>query len=627
MAAEEDTAKEDDITLDEWIAKIRQTKLRPTIPNAHKKVEKSTSSASPAQMGPHDADEFSIVRQSLRSVSGTLRQLPGETKITSSITDIPQRLAVRTISGPERSQSKASISHARSASEIPRRPEVQTSASTRSIPSVDEDFPLDSEPSQPVVAESEITASTGATEDKDVVLTLPDEPFPLDSEADVKEVEDEGVTLSSGVVDPDITSLTLQLPKDEDFPLESAPTADSVEEAVVDDSAKVDLVLPTKRRVDLELPPTNSSSFMVPQLAINEQSAQRPNGRPGSQQVKMFSLGSNAHSQLSLEHTEDVSIPTECVLPTELLTTDPAAWRLFCGGNHTFLLTGSGDLYGCGSNEQHQLGLKDSFDVKSFKRIHEFAKWKHVVCGFSFSILVTEDDRLYSAGACAKGSLGLTYSETETNGLQKIDFDLEGRTIQSIQAGIAHVVMRLSDSSLWGWGSGRQRRLGKKIFANTFSPALLAPFSKHMVFDIVAGKDWTAVLTSINVQTTNDGKKKPKIPETIELNEAESPVVQMTSNWATLHLLKGDGSIASYGRNDHGQHSPSKLPFIRTLSSGSEHSIAIGLNGSVYVWGWNEHGNCGEGPAQITDLKELVLSDPHYDVHGVAAGYGTSFVW
>ena len=66
------------------------------------------------------------------------------------------------------------------------------------------------------------------------------------------------------------------------------------------------------------------------------------------------------------------------------------------------------------------------------------------------------------------------------------------------------------------------------------------------------------------------------------------------------------------------------LPHVSKFSSGYEHVLAVTGSGQMMSWGWNEHGNLGNGSTQNSLLPDLI------DVLGKAvvdccAGSGHSF--
>ena len=61
---------------------------------------------------------------------------------------------------------------------------------------------------------------------------------------------------------------------------------------------------------------------------------------------------------------------------------------------------------------------------------------------------------------------------------------------------------------------------------------------------------------------------------------------QVSSGTAHTLALRGDGTVAAWGRNDRGQASvPTGLSNVRQVAAGGSHSIALLADGSVRVWG------------------------------------------
>jgi hypothetical protein len=78
------------------------------------------------------------------------------------------------------------------------------------------------------------------------------------------------------------------------------------------------------------------------------------------------------------------------------------------GESHTLALSSSGTVYGCGSNEEGQLGLGD--DVKEslvMRKIPLPAKCNAIAAGPSGSMFNTEDGKIYVCGNNDMGQLGL----------------------------------------------------------------------------------------------------------------------------------------------------------------------------------------------------------------------------
>lgn len=101
----------------------------------------------------------------------------------------------------------------------------------------------------------------------------------------------------------------------------------------------------------------------------------------------------------------------------------------------------------------------------------------------------------------------------------------------------------------------------------------------------------------------------------------------ISSSWGNVFVLRDTGRLTAWGRNDHGQLPPDGLPPIAKIAAGSEHCLALTLDGKVLAWGWGEHGNCGEHIDEKCDVKgkcnELVIPGR---VTGIFAGCATSFI-
>jgi len=108
----------------------------------------------------------------------------------------------------------------------------------------------------------------------------------------------------------------------------------------------------------------------------------------------------------------------------------------------------------------------------------------------------------------------------------------------------------------------------------------------------------------------------------------------VAANWASSYVLKGDGTVWSFGNNDYGQlgdgtlvsHAApaqiSGLANVIAIAAGEEHALALKADGTVWTWGDNFYGQLGDGtttrrssPVQIVGLSTVVA---------VAAGSGHS---
>lgn len=93
----------------------------------------------------------------------------------------------------------------------------------------------------------------------------------------------------------------------------------------------------------------------------------------------------------------------------------------------------------------------------------------------------------------------------------------------------------------------------------------------------------------------------------------------------------------TWGRNTYGQlgrvssndsFTPERiieLEGIISIAAGSEHSMALDRNGQLWTWGWNEHGNCGNGSTE-NQIRPVNISNYFPGkICSIGSGAGHSF--
>ncbi|KAI5841203.1 hypothetical protein BZA05DRAFT_413549, partial [Tricharina praecox] len=90
---------------------------------------------------------------------------------------------------------------------------------------------------------------------------------------------------------------------------------------------------------------------------------------------------------------------------------------------------------------------------------------------------------------------------------------------------------------------------------------------------------------------------------------------QVGAAWGSVLVLKADGTVKGWGRNDKGQLPPKGLQGVQEMAVGSEHGLAV-VGGKVVTWGWGEHGNCGLDRSQ--NGGDVIGGVHVVEVHGTA---------
>lgn len=356
----------------------------------------------------------------------------------------------------------------------------------------------------------------------------------------------------------------------------------------------------------------------------------------------IFAFGSNGSGQLGIGHKEDVSVPKPALFVNHSPTSPP---QVRAGGNHTLLLS-SDELFYSGNTSSGACGLTSGSEIEEpcFQKLRlasEETSSSHqpitTSCAATWeaSIIVQRDDsgkstRVHSFGTGNKGELGQGELLFRSSKAQLIkDFPPAGLEVVDLAASVSHVVAVLDNGDVYGWGNGRKGQLGKpegiihvprKVEGITFK-----------VVRAICGREFTYL---VGEHTRGDhlvlGSDKWNVISTAPAYVPGWKDVGAT--WGSIFVLQDNGTLVSWGRDDHGQLAPPNLPSISQIAIGSEHALAHSVDGAVLAWGWGEHGNCG--PATTDgDVKgrwNIVASSqylpPAAKISGIGAGCATSWI-
>ncbi len=361
--------------------------------------------------------------------------------------------------------------------------------------------------------------------------------------------------------------------------------------------------------------------------------------------VLVFALGSNGSGQLGIGHSEDVSVPRNV-----LWLDDPpeSVSKIAAGGNHTMLLSGQGILYSsgdastgaCGSLSSAATASRPGFAKMKIGRDEDSDEASRAIrmiaATWEASIFTMLDNngkntKVYSCGLGQKGELGqgpLIVRDPRVSLLE--NFPPQGTEIIDLAACMSHVVTVLDNGEVYGWGNGRKGELGMPETI-VFSPRKVEGVD-FPVKRAVCGKGFTCLVGDSEAgRLLITGQDKWGI-------KTEAPPdargwIDIGAGWGSIYLLKDDGSIVAWGRNDYSQSTPPDSQLASQIAVGSEHVLALLRTGDVLAWGWGEHGNCGPVVQQDGETKgqrKIIASSrflpPKTHVSSVGAGCATSWI-
>ena len=348
----------------------------------------------------------------------------------------------------------------------------------------------------------------------------------------------------------------------------------------------------------------------------------------------LYAFGSNGSGQLGIGNTVDQFTPQRCCLSSEL----PGSPRtIVAGGNHTLVLYDEGTVYLAGLPRDGRLQADSPTSSKSiFQKAYISTlnnnKVKLSSAFWDGSIFVNSDSHVYTAGLGLKGEQG-TGGKTASMALQVLpNFPptLQCSKIVDVACGIDHVVVVLDDGIVYGWGNGRKGQLSHPEGV-VWTPRRFTDVGFKVV-RAVCGREFTYLVGEPSrgqhkVLGSNKWEVQTGAPVSVPLWK------DIGASWGSIFVLEKSGRIRCWGRDDHGQLAPHGLPHIEIFAVGSEHVIALTVEGKLIGWGWGEHGNCGDTIDENGDVKgrwNSILNDsPNHSsrVIGVGAGCATSFFW
>ena len=368
----------------------------------------------------------------------------------------------------------------------------------------------------------------------------------------------------------------------------------------------------------------------------------------------VFAWGDNRYGELGLgTSARSTNLPLENQCSAQLLK--DISWqnlgalgivKLFSGFDHSAGITGEGDLYMWGRNEQGQLGLgtgglngQENFTsffapVRVPMQAAGGAKIKvlDVALGYEHTAVVAEFGRVYTFGSNRYGQLGVGDFELPRSSVPLL-VDLGAEAISTISAGTAHTLALSMGGAVYSWGANQEGQLGLggcKSRGGAGDPNCLQPrYAPNQVRVMREGRLLPPIRAvaagghsasgqnatvgsgfSLAVSKTGAlyswgdnffgqlGVKQTYIPQA-DGTDVVSPnrFDESTNRYFNREELPIEVGMleemqGAVQNNQGGNALPNEIVSIAT---GSQHAVALLANGNVYAWGDNFFGQLGQG--------------------------------
>jgi len=273
-------------------------------------------------------------------------------------------------------------------------------------------------------------------------------------------------------------------------------------------------------------------------------------------------------------------------------------------------------------------------------------KIMQTVNGNGYSLALSADGTVYAWGRNEYGQLGNGVTATNSPipvAVKTTGTSMDGKTIMQVAAGATHSLALATDGTIYAWGKNEYGQLGNDSTINSPIPVAVktagTPMDGKKIIQIHAGYEHSLALASDGTVYTwgrnnygqlgkNDATDAhiPAAVRTLGTPMAGKIIVQLAAGNSQSIALASDGTVYTWGWNQHGQLGNgttmnSRIPVavvtagtplagkvVSQIAAGNAHALAMTDDGTMYTWGWNQHGQLGNGTTGMDAKTPVAVS-------------------
>jgi alpha-tubulin suppressor-like RCC1 family protein len=285
----------------------------------------------------------------------------------------------------------------------------------------------------------------------------------------------------------------------------------------------------------------------------------------------------------------------------------------------------TGNVRAWGENCHGQLG--NGIDCSSVYRpaaVPYLAGAVAIAAGESHSLALKSDGTVWAWGYNGRGQLGYgSYTATS----EPVTVQNLQPSVVAIDAGDNHSLARMSDGTVWAWGTNDHGELGNgSNAANSSVPVRVSNFSaavaiaaggEHNLALRADGTVWAWGYNGYGQLGTGSTGGYSAVP--VQVSNLTG-VVSVAAGYGFSFARRSDGTVWAWGRNESGQlgngtNADSNVPVMVSnltgvvdIASAVHHSLALRSDGTVWAWGGNIYGELGSGTDNASHVPVAVLN-------------------